>query len=223
MGADATGAAEFMPDRRSLTALRKAAASCRGCELHEDTTQTIFGAGRAKARMLLVGEQPGDQEDRQGAPFVGPAGGVLDRVLEDVGLNRSELYLTNVVKHFRFVRPERGKRRLHKTPAQSHIVACRPWWVAEFVAVKPELVVCLGAVAAKAVLGRSFRVTDERGRLLDLPEPIDGLPEPTKVLATIHPSAVLRAADRKAMYSGLRADLAVAAEALGGPSATPRS
>jgi DNA polymerase len=212
-----------MPDRRSLTALRKAAASCRGCELHEDTTQTIFGAGRAKARMLLVGEQPGDQEDRQGAPFVGPAGGVLDRVLEDVGLNRSELYLTNAVKHFRFVRPERGKRRLHKTPAQSHIVACRPWWVAEFVAVKPELVVCLGAVAAKAVLGRSFRVTDERGRLLDFPEPIDGLPESTKVLATIHPSAVLRAADRKAMYSGLRADLAVAAKALGGPSATPRS
>lgn len=202
------GAAEFLPDRRNITALRRAAASCKGCDLHQDTTQTVFSAGPVKARLMMIGEQPGDREDVQGKPFVGPAGRVLDRVLAEVGIERAEVYLTNVVKHFAFTPAERGKRRLHRTPNQAEITACRPWWIAEVGAVRPDLLVCLGAVAAKAVFGASFRVTRERGTLLDPPDEIAA--DVPAILATIHPSAVLRADDRDAVYAGLRADLAVA-------------
>ncbi|MFK3980369.1 UdgX family uracil-DNA binding protein [Micromonospora sp. NPDC050397] len=222
------GAQEFIPPgARSLTALREAAGSCRGCDLYEDTTQTVFGRGAVRAPMVMVGEQPGDVEDQQGLPFVGPAGRVLRRAVEDVGLEPRQLYLTNAVKHFRHT--VRGKRRLHQTPDQTQIVACRPWLVAEFALLRPRVVVVLGAIAAKALLGPAFRVTRERGVLLPWPEsaqrPEDftrpppatanGPVEPTRLLATIHPSAVLRADDRESAYAGLVADLTVAARALG--------
>lgn len=204
------GAEQFLPTgSKSLSALRKAAAGCQGCPLYEAASQTVFGAGPAKARMMLIGETPGDYEDRAGEPFVGPAGRILDQVLEDVGLARDELYLTNAVKHFKYV--QRGKRRLHKTPSQAESVACAPWWRAEIAAVRPELLVCLGAVAAKAVLGPGFRVTKQHGQLLDPPDP---LPAKLRIVATIHPSAVLRADDRDTVYKGFRDDLIVARKAL---------
>jgi DNA polymerase len=209
----AEGAEHYLPDRRSITALRKAAATCRGCDLYKPAGQTVFGAGPVKARMMLIGEQPGDQEDRVGRPFVGPAGRILDRVMDDVGLDRQAVYLTNVVKHFAFTRAERGKRRLHRTPNHTEIVACRPWWEAEIAAVRPALLVCLGAVAAKAMFGPSFRVTQEHGQLLNPPELISH--SVAAVLATVHPSAVLRADDRQAVYAGLRDDMQAAADALG--------
>lgn len=159
-------AADFPADRRSLRALREAAAGCRGCDLYEDATQTVFGEGRAKARVMLVGESPGDQEDRQGRPFVGPAGRELDRALERAGIARADAYVTNAVKHFRF--RERGKRRIHQRPEGRHVKACRPWLDAELRLIRP-----------------SFRVTQERGRLLE-----SGLAP--VVVATIHPSAILR-------------------------------
>ncbi len=206
------GAEQFLPPgSKSLSALRQAAADCQGCPLYEAASQTVFGAGPAKARLMLIGETPGDYEDRAGEPFVGPAGRVLDRVLDDVGLARDELYLTNAVKHFKFV--QRGKRRLHKTPSQLESAACAPWWRAELAAVQPELLVCLGAVAAKAVLGTSFRVTKQHGQLLDPPDP---LPPNMRIVATIHPSAVLRAEDRDTVYKGFREDLLVARKALDG-------
>ena len=225
----APGAQEFIPPgAKSLTALRAAAAACEGCDLYADATQTVFGRGAAHARVVIVGEQPGDVEDQQGLPFVGPAGRVLRRAVDDAGLDPRQLYLTNAVKHFRFT--VRGKRRLHQTPDQVHIVACRPWLVAEFAQLHPEVIVVLGAIAAKALLGPSFRVTRERGVLLPWPEsaqrPEDftrppaaangrvGPVEPTRLLATIHPSAVLRADDRDSAYAGLVADLTVAAQAL---------
>lgn len=225
----APGAQEFIPPgAKSLTALRAAAASCQGCDLYSDATQTVFGRGDAHARTVFVGEQPGDVEDKQGLPFVGPAGRVLRRAVDDAGLDPKHIYLTNAVKHFRFTM--RGKRRLHQTPDQVHIVACRPWLVAEFTRLHPEVIVVLGAVAAKALLGPSFRVTRSRGVLLPWPEsaqrPADftrppaaangrvGAVEPTRLLATIHPSAVLRADDRDSAYAGLVADLTVAAQAL---------
>jgi DNA polymerase len=222
-------AAEFVPPHADLAQLKEAARSCRGCDLHRDATQTVFGEGDADARVVLLGEMPGDQEDKQGRPFVGPAGRVLDRALEDAGIDRRQTYLTNAVKHFRFTLSgsgERGKRRLHKTPGRTEIVACRPWLVAELQVLEPEVLVCLGATAAKAVLGSDFRVTVDRGKLFPLPQDLAGNPAPAagtdtedtrpRVLATIHPSAVLRAddTDRDAMYAGLVDDLRVVAEVL---------
>jgi uracil-DNA glycosylase family protein len=201
-------AADFLPARRSLTALRQAAAGCRGCELYEDATQTVFGDGRAKARIVLVGETPGDQEDRQGKPFVGPAGRELDRALERAGIERKDAYVTNAVKHFRF--QERGKRRIHQKPDGRHVKACRPWLDAELGLIKPEALIVMGATAAQALLGASFRVTKERGKLLETDlAPI--------VVATIHPSAILRERDDDARHlqrEAFTSDLMIAADAL---------
>jgi DNA polymerase len=201
-------AADFLPDRRSLTALRQAAAGCRGCELYADATQTVFGEGRAKARMVLVGETPGDQEDRQGKPFVGPAGRELERALERAGIERKDAYVTNAVKHFRF--QERGKRRIHQKPDGRHVKACRPWLDAELGLIKPEALIVMGATAAQALLGASFRVTKERGKLLETDlAPI--------VVATIHPSAILRERDDDARHlqrEAFTSDLMIAADAL---------
>jgi uracil-DNA glycosylase len=201
-------AAEFLPDRITLPALREAAGHCRGCELWAPATQTVFGDGPPRARLMLVGEQPGDKEDRQGAPFVGPAGRILDEALDAAGIDRGEVYVTNAVKHFRF--QERGKRRIHQRPDRSHVKACRPWLDAELEAVVPEAIACLGAVAAQALLGPKVKVTTDRGRFLesDLPSP---------VLVTVHPSSILRVtdrADREAAMSGLVDDLRVVAKAL---------
>jgi uracil-DNA glycosylase len=219
-------AAEFLPADADLERLKRAARSCQGCDLYKDATQTVFGDGDPDARVVLVGEVPGDQEDRQGQPFVGPAGRVLDRALEDAGIDRDRTYVTNAVKHFKFTQAERGKRRLHKTPTRTEIVACRPWLVAELQVVDPELLICLGATASKAVLGTDFKVSVGRGKLLPWPDlsEADGPPaapaahgkDPQpRVLATIHPSAALRAEDRDEVYAGLVADLRVAARSLG--------
>jgi uracil-DNA glycosylase len=201
-------AAPFLPERRSLKALREAAAGCRGCHLWRPATQTVFGDGRRSSRVMLVGEQPGDKEDLAGEPFVGPAGRELDRGLEAAGIERRDAYVTNAVKHFKF--EERGKRRIHQTPKRFEIDACRPWLDAELDVVKPEALVLLGAVAAKALLGSSFKVTQHRGELLDSElAPI--------VSATIHPSAILRQRDdasRAAEREAFAADLRVVAEAL---------
>ena len=201
-------ATPFLPERRSLDALRKAAAECEGCHLWRNATQTVFGEGLKRSRVMFVGEQPGDREDRAGRPFVGPAGRELDRALEKVGIDRDEVYLTNVVKHFKF--EERGKRRLHKTPKRFEIQACRPWLDEELRVVKPEVLVLLGATAAKGLLGAGFRVSRERG------QPIESDLAPL-VVATIHPSAILRAPDDEARYAEREAfarDLAVVAEEL---------
>lgn len=213
---DRLGAAEWVPAGASLAALRLAASGCRGCELAESATQTVFSTGPASARLALVGEQPGDVEDRRGAPFVGPAGQLLDRALAEAGLDRAETYVTNAVKHFRFRQDAPGRRRLHVTPDLVHLEACRPWLVAELSLVDPEVVVLLGATAGRALLGPGFRVTPNRGRLVPRRARAG---EPAAVqagwlLATVHPSAVLRADDREAAYAGLVADLAVAAAAL---------
>jgi uracil-DNA glycosylase family protein len=201
-------AGEFVPSTRSLTALREAAAGCRGCHLWRGATQTVFGEGLKRARVMLVGEQPGDREDRAGKPFVGPAGRELDRGLEAAGIARDEAYVTNVVKHFKF--EERGRRRIHQTPKRFEIDACMPWLNAELEAVGPEAVVLLGATAAKALLGSSFRVTQHRGELLDS--------ELAPILsATIHPSAILRAPDdaaRAAERKAFTEDLRVVAKAI---------
>jgi DNA polymerase len=204
-------AADYVPKRaRSLTGLRRAAAGCRGCHLWEPATQTVFGEGPQGARVVLVGEQPGNREDIEGKPFVGPAGRELDRGLVEAGIDRDEVYVTNAVKHFKF--EERGGRRIHQTPKQIEIKACRPWLDEELELLAPEAVVALGATAAKALLGSSFRVTRERGRLLDS----DIAP---LVAATIHPSAILRERDdaaRAAERKAFAADLKVVAGALGG-------
>jgi DNA polymerase len=194
-----------MSDLPGLEELRAEAAGCTRCPLYERASQTVFGAGSAGARLMLVGEQPGDKEDRAGLPFVGPAGQLLDRALVAAGIDRSEVYVTNAVKHFKF--EPRGKRRIHQKPDRSEITACRPWLDAEMAAVGPALLVLLGATAAQALLGASFRVTKSRGQLLR-PE---GLPP---AVATIHPSAVLRGDDREGMFEGLVADLRVAAGVL---------
>jgi DNA polymerase len=213
----APGAQEFIPaDARTLDELKAAAPGCRGCELYQDATQVVFGRGAADARVVLVGEQPGDVEDQQGLPFVGPAGHLLRKAVDDAGIDPSGVYITNAVKHFRF--ELRGKRRIHQTPGPVHITACRPWLVAEFAKLQPELVVVLGATAAKALLGPSFRVTRSRGQLMPWPasaqHPQDFPVAEIQALATIHPSAVLRADDRDAAYNGLVEDLKVAAAAL---------
>lgn len=198
-----TGATQFLPETLELPALRKAAACCEGCDLYRDATQTVFGEGPQRATFMLVGEQPGDQEDRKGAPFVGPAGHVLDRALEEAGIERDQVYLTNAVKHFSFT--VKGKRRIHQKPTAAEIDACQPWLDAELAVVDPRVVVVLGATAARPLLGRAFRVTKQRGLVLPLGDRI--------AVATIHPSAVLRAPDRDEAYAGLLADLKVAAEA----------
>jgi DNA polymerase len=196
----------FLPERRSLSALRTAAASCKGCPLWAPATQTVFGEGSAKARVLLVGEQPGDREDLEGAPFVGPAGRELDRGLESAGIDRKLVYVTNAVKHFKF--EPRGKRRIHQKPSWSELAACRPWVDAEIDAVGPEVIVCLGATAAQSLLGRSFRVTRQRG------EAIGAGPLADWIVATIHPSAILRQRDdaaRRAERAAFADDLRVVA------------
>jgi uracil-DNA glycosylase len=198
--------AEPPPEARTVAQLAAAAATCRACDLWKDATQTVFGEGPERARLMLVGEQPGDQEDRQGHPFVGPAGRVLEQALDEAGINRSRVYLTNAVKHFRWTR--RGKRRLHEKPNAAQVRACRPWLEAEVAAVRPALIVLLGATAAQAVMGPSFRVSKQHGVVLESPLGV-------QVLATVHPSSILRATDsasRDAAMSSFVADLMVAAK-----------
>lgn len=208
-------AGPYLPSRGGLAAHRRAAADCQGCPLFEDATQTVFGKGAESARLVLVGEQPGDQEDRQGEPFVGPAGRLLRRAVEEVGIDMDTAYVTNAVKHFKFTRPPGGgKRRIHKAPELREVAACRPWLLAELRLVRPEVVVVLGATAAKALMGSSFRVTKDRGALLPMPPGALNQDDQPYVVATIHPSAVLRADDRDSAYAGLVADLRVAASAL---------
>ena len=186
------GAARYLPEQRGIDALRSAAETCQGCSLFEDATQTVFGHGHSGAPIMLVGEQPGDQEDRAGEPFVGPAGRLLARALDDAGIDPVLTYQTNAVKHFKFTRMG-GKRRIHQKPNRTEVVACRPWLIAEIEAVQPEVIVCLGATAAQSLLGAAFRVSAQRGQELKLPSSIDirMTPEPI-VVATVHPSSVLR-------------------------------
>ena len=179
-------AADFLPAGSTLRTLRDASRDCRGCDLWERGTQTVFGEGAAEATVMFVGEQPGDREDIEGRPFVGPAGQLLDRSLEQAGIDRDEVYITNVVKHFKW--EPRGKRRIHKKPNLEEITACRPWLEAELDQVEPEILVCLGATAAQALLGPSFRVTKQRGIFVDSPLA-------PAVTATVHPSSILRAPD----------------------------
>jgi DNA polymerase len=185
-----------VPDQLTLSALREAAASCRACELYKTGTQTVFGEGAEHAEVMFVGEQPGDREDKEGKPFVGPAGGVLDEALQQAGIDRRRVYITNAVKHFKW-KPQ-GKRRLHQKPNAAEINACRPWLDAEIGVVKPHLLVLLGATAAQALLGRDFRVTLQRGQLIERP----GLPP---MMATVHPSSILRAPDDEARELEMRA------------------
>ena len=202
------GAEPFVPERRTLPALREAVQGCRGCDLYRDATQAVFGEGARHAEVLFVGEQPGDKEDLAGKPFVGPAGQLLDRALEEAGIDRSRTYVTNAVKHFKW--QARGKRRIHQRPSWSEVTACRPWLDAELDAVQPSVLVCLGATAAQSLLGRDFRVTQNRGKLLD-----SDLAE--HVTATIHPSAILRQRDeesRHAEFSAFVDDLRVVAQLL---------
>lgn len=175
--------------------IREAAATCRACELYKDATQTVFGEGPAGAWLMLIGEQPGDEEDQEGEPFVGPAGRILDKALEEAGIDRSRVYVTNIVKHFKW--KPKGKRRIHKKPNSREIGACQPWLEAELELVRPKVVVCLGATAAQALLGRQFKVTEQRGELVDWDrEPL--------VLATVHPSSILRAPDDAARRASMR-------------------
>jgi DNA polymerase len=222
-----TSAADFVPAGGGIDALREAAAGCRGCHLHEAASQTVFSKGPATARVVLVGEQPGDIEDRRGEPFVGPAGKLLDRALSDAGLDPADTYTTNAVKHFKFRTSGQGKRRIHATPDAAEIGACRPWLVAELAVLDPVVVVALGATAAKALFGPAFRVTKSRGVLMPWPAAAaqaaefdrggeDGTRDSTMSMATVHPSAVLRADDRDAAFGGLVADLVVAREVLAG-------
>lgn len=231
---DVPGAQAFLPaEATTLDELKAAAAGCQGCNLYQDATQTVFGRGAPHARVVMVGEQPGDVEDQHGLPFVGPAGHVLRRAVDDAGIEPDQLYITNSVKHFSFTL--RGKRRIHQTPDRIQITACRPWLVAEFALLRPEVVVALGATAGKALIGPSFRVTQSRGVPMPWPDsaqrPQDfgkapagtdgqtstdgqagaGPVAPAQLVATIHPSAVLRADDRETAYAGLVADLTVVA------------
>jgi len=198
-----------VPEHADIEALKAAAVNCKGCELWQPATQVVFSAGNPKAPLALVGEQPGDVEDRQGIPFVGPAGRLLQEALDEAGVAREDVYVTNAVKHFRFT--DRGKRRIHATPQVTHIKACLPWLEAELTLVDPTLIVCLGATAARALLGSTFRVTKQRGQVLELATPVGVRP----VLATVHPSAVLRATaeERSEAFAGLVSDLRTAREA----------
>jgi uracil-DNA glycosylase family protein len=201
-------ALDFFPDSIEYHSLKTAAERCQGCDLYKNATQTVFGTGGTAAEIMFVGEQPGDEEDLAGLPFVGPAGRLFDRALVDAGIDRSMAYITNVVKHFKW--KPRGKRRLHEKPNAGEIAACKPWLSAEIDVVKPRILVCLGATAAQALLGRDFRVTTMRGQWVDSPLA-------PKVIATIHPSAVLRTPDpemREQQYNALVADLEVIAQEL---------
>lgn len=208
------------PEAESLDALRRAAAGCRGCPLYESATQTVFGAGPPQARMMMIGEQPGDQEDEAGVPFVGPAGKLLDRALEAAGIDRELVYVTNAVKHFKW--EPRGKRRLHKKPSSREIKACTPWLRQEMAAVRPRLLVPMGATAAQALMGPGFKVTESRGDLLPYRPPgaaaADG-GETVELMATLHPSALLRERDparREEKFATFVADLKRAAPVLAG-------
>jgi uracil-DNA glycosylase len=209
---DHPGAGPFVPDGASLQDLAAAVQGCRGCDLYQEATQAVFGDGPRRARVVLVGEQPGDQEDLSGEPFVGPAGRLLDNALEQAGFSRPEVYVTNAVKHFRFTRPK-GKQRIHKSPARWQVAACGPWLVAELEQVRPQVVVLLGATAAQAVFGPALRVTQVRGSLLQWP--VDRLPleDPPVCVPTAHPASVLRSRQREADLAALVADLRVAATA----------
>jgi uracil-DNA glycosylase family protein len=200
------GAEKWVPDKGGLRGLQAALPDCRGCDLWEYADQVVPGDGPARARLMLIGEQPGDVEDKQGTVFVGPAGRLLDKALAAAGIDRTDVYLTNAVKHFRF--EERGKRRIHKTPAVSHIVACNPWLTRELAVVKPSLVVVLGSVAARALLGTGFKVTQHRGERVELP---DG----TAAVPTVHPSSVVRSEEYRRDFGLFVDDLRVAAELLG--------
>jgi len=208
MAMAASTAAPLIPPHASLETLRQAAAGCTACDLYKTGTQTVFGEGERGARVMLVGEQPGDREDLAGEPFVGPAGRILDDGLEAAGIDRRQAYVTNVVKHFKW--EARGKRRIHKKPNALEVAACRPWLDSEIEVVGPEIVVCLGATAAQALLGRDFRITKQRGQFFE------GLLGPT-VTATVHPSSILRAPDEAARDAEFKAfvnDLKKVAERL---------
>jgi uracil-DNA glycosylase len=209
-------AEEFLPARFNLKSLRDAAQHCRGCDLYQQATQVVFGEGPRKARLILLGEIPGDEEDMQGRPFVGPAGRLLDNALDLAGLARDEVYVTNAVKHFRW--EPRGKRRLHKKPSARQIEACKPWLHAEILVVKPEGIVCLGATAAQTMLGRDFRITKHRGKFFTSDDV-------AWLMATYHPSAILRAPDkedRDQMRSEFVHDLHLAAKRLNSPAGKRR-
>jgi len=190
------GAKPFIPEGGSLQQLHRAAQKCQGCELYRSATQAVLGEGPAPARVMMVGEQPGDREDLAGRPFVGPAGALLDRALADAGIERSDVYVTNAVKHFKF--EERGKRRIHKKPSSGEIAACRPWLEAELAIVQPELIVCLGATAAGSVIGPKHRLLEQRGQFFPHPSA-------EAVMATVHPSAVLRSRDRDQRHQDYQA------------------
>jgi uracil-DNA glycosylase len=213
---DRPGAQEWVPPAGDVDELRRAAQECRGCELWQDATQVVFSQGRPSATLMFVGEQPGDREDLEGEPFVGPAGRLLADAVDAAGIPREQVYVTNAVKHFRFER--RGKRRIHEKPAVAHIVACRPWLEAEFEAVGPSVIVALGATAARSVLGRTVRIGEVRGKVLP-PDAAGGASAlPALTLVTTHPSALLRiedSADRAAAFAALVDDLRTAADAAG--------
>jgi len=209
---------KFVPgDGASLAEVARAAQQCRGCDLYERATQAVFGRGPDRATVVLVGEQPGDAEDKAGEPFVGPAGKLLDRALAEAGISPKVTYTTNAVKHFRWKPdPRGGKRRIHQKPETWQVRACYPWLAAELARLNPRVVVTLGATAGQALFGSSFRITDSRGTRISwpMPGPSEGQPREVTVVPTIHPSAVLRADDRDAAYAGLLTDLRAAATAL---------
>lgn len=200
MRAKPSGAAAFVPEGATLTQLQSAVQQCRGCDLYRCATRAVFGSGKSKARIVMIGEQPGDKEDLAGLPFVGPAGQLLDRGLAEAGIERSEVYVTNSVKHFKF--EERGKRRIHKKPSETEIGACRPWLEAEVALVRPDLIVCLGATAAHAVIGKQHALLQERGHFLEHSWA-------RAVTATVHPSAILRSRgeDRERQFASFVQDL----------------
>jgi uracil-DNA glycosylase len=203
-------AADFIPPSRNLKVLKAASRDCRGCDLYKNATQTVFGDGQPKARVMFVGEQPGDKEDLTGEPFVGPAGALLSRAMEEAGIDRTAAYVTNSVKHFKF--EMRGKKRIHKKPAGIEIAACRPWLDSEIEAVRPEIIVCLGATAAQAFLGKDFRVTKQRGQII-------ATERAPQILATVHPSSILRAPDEESRhreYASFVSDLKVVAKVIHG-------
>jgi DNA polymerase len=212
------GADEFVPSRAGIAALTAAVQRCRGCDLFETATQAVFSRGPADAALVLVGEQPGDLKDREGSPFVGPAGHLLERAMGDAGVDPADAHLTNAVKHFKF--KQRGKRRIHQRPQRAEVVACRRWLVAEFRTLSPRVVVALGATAASSLLGPRFRLTQSRGELLPWPAASDMAADfsiaDRHILATVHPSAVLRDPDRERAYAGLVADLNAAVNAARG-------
>jgi uracil-DNA glycosylase family protein len=208
------GGARYIPGDATLAGLASAVQDCRGCDLYERATQAVFGRGRPQARVVLIGEQPGDAEDKAGEPFVGPAGRLLDRALQEAGIAPHDAYTTNAVKHFRWrPDPRGGKRRIHERPDAGQVRACRPWLDAELASLTPRVVVALGATAGQALFGSSFRVSQRRGAEIpwSVPAPDGGAPREIAVVATIHPSAVLRADDREAVFGGLVNDLSVAA------------